>query len=273
MKSYLIYKAENKINGKCYIGRTSSTLSRRRSWHYSNAYKVDDTGAYKNNSSILVALRNARKEDFEWIVLESGLTKQESFEREAYYINLFHACECGYNEKESDLIPWNKGKKMNAQYCERLKGENNGMFGKTHSPEYRVWRSELMSRTQFGANNSSARKVKCLETGQIWNSVVDCSKETGISSDNISACCNPKRRNKTAGGYHFIYIDGKTPKHNVDFSGGKNPRARRVICVETKKEWNSLSECARELEVSQSAIGKACRLKKSTVKGLHFEYL
>lgn len=47
------------------------------------------------------------------------------------------------------------------------------------------------------------RKIICIETGQIYDSIAIAKKETGITT--ISDCLN--RRTKTAGKYHWAYID------------------------------------------------------------------
>ncbi len=272
MKTYLIYRAFNVETGECYIGRTSSTLNKRRMWHYSNAARVDEDGRPRFTNAFAEALRQTPKDLMEWETLEEGLDRDTAFEREAYYIRFYRAEENGYNMKPSDLVPWNKGKQMSEEYCDNLRGENNGMFGKTHTPEYRAWRSKHMSECQNGASNTSARRVRCVETGEMWGSVIECAKATGIGSDNIAACCRPTSRNKSAGGLHFEYADEKRAKRmNVDKRGGKNPKARRVRCVETGKEWSSMSECAAEIGVSESAISAACRIPGKRAKGFRFE--
>lgn len=49
------------------------------------------------------------------------------------------------------------------------------------------------------------RMVKCIETGEVYNSGMDVMRETGISNKAISRVCNGKA--KTAGGYHWEYVD------------------------------------------------------------------
>ena len=43
--------------------------------------------------------------------------------------------------------------------------------------------------------------VLCIETGEVYPSVNEASRQTGIKQPSISACCNSRR--KTAGGYHW----------------------------------------------------------------------
>lgn len=271
MKTYLIYRALNTETDECYIGRTGSTLERRRSWHLSNADKTREDGTPVYTNAFADALRRYPRESFQWMVLESGLCKEDAYSREAYYIKLYDAELHGYNMKPDDLTPWNKGRQMNEVYRDNLRGEKNGMFGRTHTPEYRAWRSQHMKEIQNGANNPSARRVRCIETGDVWDSVVDCAKATGIGRDNIAACCRPTSRNKSAGGLHFEYADDKERRLNTDKAGGKNPKARHVRCIETGQEWSSMAECAAEIGVSESAISGACRIPGKKIKGFHFK--
>lgn len=48
------------------------------------------------------------------------------------------------------------------------------------------------------------KKVICIETGIIFDSMNDAAKEYGIHQGSISSCCNHKTH--TAGGYHFEFI-------------------------------------------------------------------
>lgn len=53
--------------------------------------------------------------------------------------------------------------------------------------------------------DKSSKKVRCIETGIIYESMLQASEETGVNQGNISLCCRGKR--KTAGGKHWEYVD------------------------------------------------------------------
>ena len=63
---------------------------------------------------------------------------------------------------------------------------------------------ERAAKTQqkFDVNQKA---VKCLETGIIYYSTKEASRQTGINNTGISKVCNGKR--KTAGGYHWEFVD------------------------------------------------------------------
>ena len=49
------------------------------------------------------------------------------------------------------------------------------------------------------------KKVKCVETGKIYESITQASVETGIANGDIVKACQGKL--KTAGGFHWEYVD------------------------------------------------------------------
>lgn len=63
---------------------------------------------------------------------------------------------------------------------------------------------ERMAQTQQ-QYHPNQKKVLCVETGIIYYSTQEASRQTGINNTGISKVCNGKR--KTAGGYHWKFID------------------------------------------------------------------
>ena len=101
---------------------------------------------------------------------------------------------------------------------------------------------------------------------------IKAAKELGIKPGSIVANCSGK--NKSAYGYHFEYCDNKTTaKRNVDVSGGKNPMAKKVKCIDDNRIWDSASECAIEIGVTPSMIHAVCRGVRKSAKGYRFEYI
>ena len=56
-----------------------------------------------------------------------------------------------------------------------------------------------------GGSEKQRKKVLCVETGVIYESIKEASRQTGIDNSGISKVCRGVR--KTAGGYHWQYID------------------------------------------------------------------
>lgn len=57
-----------------------------------------------------------------------------------------------------------------------------------------------------GSNNYKSKKVKCIETGKIYDCCKDAECDLKLYISAVSNAANPKRREKTAGGYHWEYI-------------------------------------------------------------------
>lgn len=80
--------------------------------------------------------------------------------------------------------PWNKGKK--------------GL--QKHTEEWKKQASERMKKY----NEKNMKKVLCVETNIIYNSLNEASRILNISQGNISMCLCGKRN--IAGGYHWQYV-------------------------------------------------------------------
>lgn len=87
-----IYKIENKISKKCYIG-LSINIEKRIKDHFSKAFIKDK----EYNKSLYRAIRKYGKENFNSTILEECL-QEELFEKEIYYINKYNSYYNGYNE-------------------------------------------------------------------------------------------------------------------------------------------------------------------------------
>lgn len=96
----LIYKAENIINGKVYIGQTIRTLEERKQQHLLNAKKGK---GYKFQE----ALRYWGADIFKWTILEEVNTVQQLNEKENYWIEYYKSYENGYNLTQGDSNPMN----------------------------------------------------------------------------------------------------------------------------------------------------------------------
>lgn len=104
------------------------------------------------------------------------------------------------------------GKKLSEEHKRKLRdgfakvvfvgkcGKDNPMYGKHLSEEVKKHLSEL----KMGGNNPRARKVICLETNTIYNSLREAHRNTGICHGGISSACLGK--SKTAGGFHWEYV-------------------------------------------------------------------
>lgn len=123
--SYTVYMHKNKLNGKVYVGVTND-INRR--WRFG--------GCEYKPSTFWDAIQKFGWNNFEHIILESGLTEKEGEEKEKYYISLYDSRnpDKGYNVAE--------GGRAGHLYLEHPKG----MKGKHHSEEKKRAQSELMKK-------------------------------------------------------------------------------------------------------------------------------
>ena len=78
-----------------------------------------------------------------------------------------------------------------------------------------IWLTKIDARTRKGsgcpkcgrikADIGRCKKVICIDTNEIYNSLKEAEEKTGVNSICISNCC--KEKQKTAGKYHWKYIE------------------------------------------------------------------
>lgn len=94
-----IYKAENTVNNKVYIGSTKRDLKKRITSHY-DLGKRFVKGNYKHSDDFFpVELTKFTKDIFKWSILEEVSNRPFAIERENFYIKQYNSIETGYNHQ------------------------------------------------------------------------------------------------------------------------------------------------------------------------------
>jgi len=137
MKTGIIYKHTNKINGKSYIGLTTHSMEERLKQHLRN----------KNKHKFINAIKKYGIENFLSEIIE---TVEENLlaEREIFWIKYYNTYNNGYNMTEggegftsNQRKNWIKNnydkhiKNMKENGLLSMKGEKNPFYGKKHSEE------------------------------------------------------------------------------------------------------------------------------------------
>jgi len=153
----IIYKTTNKINGKIYIGKDS-----------------------KNNSNYLgsgVILQNAikkyGKENFVKEIIEECKNEQHLDEREIYWINYFSAVDsekfynladggCGVSSRMM-YDYWKNHPERKMELSEKMSGENNPFYGKTHTEENKQLFADNARKLHTGKKRSEETKRRIKE--------------------------------------------------------------------------------------------------------------
>lgn len=225
-----IYKITNLVNGKIYIGQ-SIDIQRRFCDHRCISHE--------SNRHLKYALQKYGKDNFKYEVLEEC---DESIldERERYYIAKlkpeYNVTNGGQDslrkypdeikqkisqkakeqwanmsdEEKADRIANNlkgpkKGHAVSEETRKKLRDRN---IGKKQSSKTIKKRKETMQKKKLDGyvqtNVSHRKKIICVETGEIFESVKAASESLEIGASNISHVL--KGRQKTVKGFHFEYL-------------------------------------------------------------------
>lgn len=164
--------------------------------------------------------------NFDHIILEENLTSDEADEKEKFWIDLFDSTN-------------------------RKKG-------------YNILKGGKKCQTQFN-NNTRKKRVKCLETGEIFESVVAAAVWGGLkpgSACNISAQIQGKRPSagkhpETQELLHWEYVDDLNK--NAPIKQKRKGYSKKVKNLDTNEEFLSVKEAARIYHISDVTISKSCK--------------
>ena len=240
MKGF-IYKRENNINGKKYIGQTIDIVSRNKKWENLN---TPYSGIYINNARKKYGISSFSFEILEEInVDDESILKEKLNELEIKYIKKFNSFgKNGYNMTSggnNTILPDKKFLIRNKKISESLKGKprkgiphnelwkkhiGDGNRGKKLSEEHKNKLSESHknfvgdkasfygkhhteeSKRKISENNKSSRAIVQLDLNgneiKEYKSIKEASN-SGFCYQSIFRCCNDIR--KTCGGFKWKY--------------------------------------------------------------------
>ena len=120
------------------------------------------------------------------------------------------------------------------------------------------------------------KAIICVETGEIYESITECSLCTGILTQNLSQnCCKAHR---SAKGKHFAYLnefddDWKPAEiYSRERRIKVSTLKKRVYCLETDKFYDSASDAGRELGLDNRLISRCCKGELVQTNNKHFCY-
>lgn len=67
-------------------------------------------------------------------------------------------------------------------------------------------------------------------------------------------------------------VKEKMSENHADFSGGKNGKARKVVCLETQKVYESLSIAEKETGIKKGSISANITGRTKSAHGCHWKY-
>lgn len=233
----IIYCITNKINGKPYIGQTTRTLEERIYEHRHCKKTAIGKAIQKYGWS---------KETFKVEILEVCETLEQLNEREKFWIAKYNSiAPNGYNLTEGGSI---------------------GIPGKPKSDETRA--------NMKLAQAKNRKRVRCLDTGEVFESITMAAECYGIGSGEISDVCNGKRN--TAAGLHWLFLEDWLSTDNetqADLLTKMPHRRKRVRCIETGEIFSSTRQAAEKYGTDHKNIGRACKKPTSTALKMHWEFV
>lgn len=164
-------------NSKIYIGQTKNIKIR---WE---AHGI----RYKNNKQMYMDILKYGWDNIQKDILLITDNREMAYEYEKKYIQLYNSTneEKGYNKSIGGKFPTLGVKRKHSELSKKKMSESK--LGKHYSPS-----------TEF-----PSKKIICVETQKIFESISEAERKTGILHSHISQVCNGIR--KTTGGYHWDY--------------------------------------------------------------------
>ena len=275
-----IYKTTNLINNKIYIGKHMSE-------------KVSKT--YKGSGKILKqAFKKYGKENFLCEVIATANTEDELNNLEAYWIEQYNSRdpEIGYNivagglgtsgykhteEAKQKMSKAKTGRRLTEEWKRHVSEANRGKFvseetreklrqaniGKKRTEDTRKKLKEAHKRNPRNFTDDYRRKLResratAIESGR-WS----------ISEEGMERLRESGSRPKSE--EHRQHLS-EARKKNKSATGAKNPRAKKVYCIETDTVYSWAGEAAEALNLSVHSIRQCCQGKMESVKGYHFTH-
>ena len=245
-----VYITTNHVNGKQYIGQR----------------KYDKQGKWKEylGSGIILsrAIEKYGIKNFSKEIIEECKTKKILNEREIYWINY-------YNAVESD------------NFYNIASGGDGGNTIAGYTDDQRKLLSTKLSNMRkgivnIGKNNGNSRRVICINTMKVFDTINEASTYYNVDKDAIQQCCSDANKRKTAGeinGERMIweYYDENKNYEFVPFK--RDYKYKQILCLDNNIIYNSVHEASKNTGCSIVGIRHCCTGYLKTTKGMHFSYV
>ena len=239
MKTQVIYKHQNLINNKIYIGQTCETLSDR--WgHNGNRYA-------KSAPLLQKAIQKYGQNNFSHEVIENNIfSLEEANEREKYQIKYYDCCVLDGKDKGYNLDRGGKG--FTSEMASIISKQNQ------ENEEYR---------------KIFCKPVICVNTQKIYPSIVEAAKDTGINKTGIAKACSKDHHsagvdNQGKMMQQEYYEEGKI--YTYEDPKKQDKKFTKVICITTNEIFDNITEAAKKYGVNRSCIS-ACVYGKQKTSG------
>ena len=250
-----IYKIENLINHKIYIGQ---------SWKIEDRIGKHKRCSRKEHTYLYRAMRRYGIENFSFdtiFILRDGPFTQGYLDKfEIFYIKMFNSSnrDKGYNirgggsrgkvaeETKEKLRKIGSGRPLPLETIEKIRRANTG---KHHTQETK----NKMSRVQKGHIMTEETKIK-----------ISCSKKGKKGISEIT-----KNKLSIAGKNRSLESKNKRKQTYKD----KKIQYKKVKCIELNKEFESLTLASEFTNIRITYISAVLHKRQKTAGGYHWEYI
>lgn len=174
------------------------------------------------------------------------------YETNKYYTSIGNAArELNICKDAIRLVITNKNNHAsNYRFCKITDNINDFITNCQHIDAYIKENNLTLKQYYIKINRTNKKKVKCIETGIIYESIMDASIKTGINDNSISKCCNNKQY--TAFNLHFKFVDlNDINKTNIDAN------KKKIISEKISKIQKGRIKSQKEREkLSQALSGR-----------------
>lgn len=206
MKEWLrmigIYCIKNIKNNKKYVGQSINIEYRLRK-HFGKLQNQ-----YHENKHLQRSFNKYGKNNFKAYILEE-CPQNKLNEREQYWIKEMDSLNNGFNMTlgGKGINGWKADDEFKKHMSRILTGSRNPNYGNRWTDEMKHNLSVKKKGKYEDEANPNAKKVICVETLKIYNTIKDASKDIGCkNSVSISRCL--KDKGNVASGFHFsLYSD------------------------------------------------------------------
>lgn len=187
-ETFTVYMHINKVNGKRYVGIT----------HFENLNRRWSNGkGYFRNKHFSDAIKKYGWDNFEHLIIDEKLPKDIACAMEKALIRKYDTQnkEKGYNITDGGEY-YHHSPESKALMSKNRKGKGLQKFSEEHKRKLR----------ENHGGGAESKKVVCVETGAIYESINDAAKAIGKNKKMISNCCRNVPHYNTAGGYHWQFL-------------------------------------------------------------------
>ena len=285
MRTYYIYKATNKINGKSYIGQTVSF--RQRVWQHLRCRPEEDCLFHR-------AIEQFGRDNFTWDIIDSCENQKEATMLEKHYIKVYDTCRNGYNENKGGVGGHNARAvvllTLDGKYVKRYDSAMDAEVDGFHNTDVLLSCKNILKQCKgymFMFENDYKRNgaktyekpepvnmrsvIQCDKNGnfiQKFKSLNDASKSTGANRTTISGVLSHKY--KYANGFIFVYEEDFPIKDLSIYEKKKKGKMVAQIDIKTGKVikvYDRIADAGRELGVNYKGIHKVVDMPDRTAYG------